>query len=69
MWRQTEQRRRLAKSAMAKLVAMIKGGSSNSVLPVVAALEFLSPAFLRLVLRCLLWRSNTFREQFLAGVR
>jgi hypothetical protein len=41
MWQQIEQRRHLAKSAMAKLVANDEGQK------VVAALEFLSPAVLR----------------------
>ena len=67
MWQQIEQRRRLAKSAMAKLVANDEG--RNRLILFCRWLRhwnFYLRQFYDLVLHCLLWRSST-SEQFWQG--
>jgi hypothetical protein len=46
---------------------MMRGGLSNSVLPVIAALKFLSPAVLRSRTALLVLRSNTVENGFWQG--
>ena len=68
MWQQIEQRRRLAKSAMAKLVANDEG--RNRLILFCRWLRhwnFYLRQFYDLVLRCLLWRSNTVENSFWQG--
>jgi hypothetical protein len=68
MWQQIEQRRRLAKSAMAKLVANDEG--RNRLILFCRWLRhwnFYLRQFYDLVLRCLLWRSSTVENSFWQG--
>ena len=68
MWQQTEQRRHLAKSAMAKLVANDEG--RNRLILFCRWLRhwnFYLRLFYDLVLRCLLWRSSTVENSFWQG--
>jgi len=68
MRQQTEQRRHLAKSAMAKLVANDEG--RNRLILFCRWLRhwnFYLRQFYDLVLRCLFWRSNTVENSFWQG--
>ena len=68
MWQQIEQRRRLAKSAMAKLVANDEGRDRLILFcRWLRHWNFYFRQFYDLVLRCLLWRSSTVENSFWQG--
>ena len=67
MWQQTEQPRHLAKSAMAKLVANDEGHRLILFCRWLRHWNFYLRQFYDLVLRCLLWRSNTVENSFWQG--